>query len=363
MSQSSGWYIVAYKRLLTEKSWHISAVIVLTIILIGIFKIDTNTKKLTNLPDDEDLREGIIEYGREYGGVNGLDIMIRPNQRTSVDGIYRDIVLASDTITKYLTKESVYNLKSVAHVQDWIYYQFGTRDLDMGEAGSVKMNLYNDSVKAGRISGRMKDLGRTHRMDIEKRLWPLLSSLSVKYNLEFVITGEDYLNDLAHSYRIKEMLLGLILSIFIVSLLILIRFKSFFYFLISLLANMLPLFMIAGLMGWLGIELRGSTSILFTIGYAIAVDDTIHFLSELRRNRKKGFGINDAILDTLNNVGSPIYLSSLILSIGFFVLLFSSMWDLAVFGLLIGLFILAAMLCDLLILPFIISKIKVKNND
>ncbi|MGB5386534.1 MAG: MMPL family transporter [Eudoraea sp.] len=359
----SGWYIVAYKRLLAIKSWRISAVIVSIIILIGIFKIDTNTKKLTNLPDEENLREGIIEYGREFGGENGFDIMIRPNQKTSVDGIYRDIVLASDTITKYLIKEGVYNVKSVAQVQDYLYDQFGKRDLVMGEAGSIKMNLYNDSVKAGRISGRMKDLGRTYRMDIEKRLRPLLSSLSFKYNLEFFITGEDYLNDLAHSYRIKEMFIGLLFSIIIVSLLISLSFKSFFYFLISFLANMLPLLMIAGLMGWLGIELRGSTSILFTIGYAIAVDDTIHFLSELRRNRKKEFGINDAILDTLNNVGSPIYLSSLILSIGFFVLLFSSMWDLAIFGLLIGLFILAAMLCDLLILPFIISKIKVKNND
>ncbi len=64
MLPRSAWYIVAYKRLLAIKNWHISALIISIIILIGIFKIDMNTKKLTNLPDEENLREGIIEYGR-----------------------------------------------------------------------------------------------------------------------------------------------------------------------------------------------------------------------------------------------------------------------------------------------------------
>lgn len=357
--QSFSWYTIVYTKFLSSKIWRVGAAIVSIIILLGIFKIDTNAKKLTNLPDTEGLKTGIVKYGNAYGGANGFDILIRANQKENAT--YKDVLVAADSITKLLMNLGMNNVKSVAQVQEYIYTRFGKSDLKMGEAGSVRLNLYNTTEKVGRISGRVNDLGRIDRRAVEDNLQPLLTSLASKYNLEFVFTGEDHLNDLAHSYRIKEMFSGLILSIGIVSLLILVRFKSLYYFFISLLANLLPLLFIAGLMGWLRIELRGSTSILFTIGFAIAVDDTIHFLSELKRNRKKAFTMKESVLDTLRNVGSPIYLSSLILSIGFFVLLFSKLWDLAIFGLLIGLFILAAMLCDLVILPLILSY-KIKNN-
>lgn len=348
-------FIALYKKLLSRKGLRMQMGIALSLILLGVFQMDINTKKLTNLPDVNNLKKGILKYGENYFGVAGFDLMIHSNQKGRE---YKNALIASDTISKYLEQQGITNIRSVAAVQNWIYTQFGRTDLDLGQTGSEKLQLYSDTEKLALVSGRMEDIGRIKREEIKRGMRPLLSSLAAEFQLDFVFTGEDYLNNLAHSYRIREMLLGLALSILLVSLVILIWFKSWTYFFISFIINMLPLLMVAGLMGWFKIELRGSSSLLFTIGYAIAVDDTIHFLSEYRRNASRFPGRSENILTTFAQVSNPIFFSSLILSTGFIVLLFSSMWDLFVFGLLIALFVMIAMFCDLIVLPLLIYYLK-----
>ena len=354
-SHTSRRFISLHGQLVSRNGSGVAIAGIVGIVLIGLFRMDVNTRKLTNLPDVDQLRTGILRYGDAFGGVTGFDLMIASNQQGQE---YKNALIASDTLSKYLEAQGVTNIGSVAAVQNWVNREFGRADLNMGQRGSEQLYLYNGEAHMALVSGRMADIGRIQREEIKNRMGPLLASLGSTYQLDFTFTGEEYLNNLAHSYRIREMLVGLAISVLLVSFVILVWLRSWFYFFISFVANILPLLAVAGLMGWFHIELRGSSSLLFTIGYAMAVDDTIHFLSAYRRNRKVGTDTLKDIGKTLSQVASPIFYSSLLLCVGFMVLLFSSMWDLFVFGLLIALFVMIAMICDLIILPLLLYYFK-----
>jgi hypothetical protein len=107
-------------------------------------------------------------------------------------------------------------------------------------------------------------------------------------------------------------------------------------------------------MGWLGIGLKLSTAIIFTIAFGIAVDDTIHFLSRLYRERQKGNTQEEALSATYASTGGAILLTSVILVLGFGVLLFSSFATTFYTGLFVSLALLFAVIADLILLPILL---------
>ena len=109
--------------------------------------------------------------------------------------------------------------------------------------------------------------------------------------------------------------------------------------------------MIAGLMGYTGIDLKVSTSIIFTIAFGIAVDDTIHFVSRLRLELAKGRSRQYAIKRSFIGTGKAIIITSLILIAGFLTLILSTFKGTFYTGALLSLTLLFAVLVDLLLLP------------
>jgi predicted RND superfamily exporter protein len=151
---------------------------------------------------------------------------------------------------------------------------------------------------------------------------------------------------------------GLLIAILMVAIIMGFLFRNFSIVIITLLVNILPLVIVAGLMGFLGIELRGTSSIIFTIGFVIAVDDTIHFLNKYRLELQKGHSVSNAIQITLRESGKAILLTSIILFGGFFTLIHSDFWDVYVHGILVSFMLLFALLTDLFLLPVLLLKFK-----
>jgi len=124
---------------------------------------------------------------------------------------------------------------------------------------------------------------------------------------------------------------------------------------ISLLPNILPLFIILGFLGWLGIPLQPSIIIIFSIVYGIAVNDTIHFIARFAFERR-GRSTSAATEAALSATAAPMVASSAVLVVGFAVLTFSEFLGLAYLGLLLGLGIFAALIADLLLLPLALKR-------
>jgi hypothetical protein len=123
--------------------------------------------------------------------------------------------------------------------------------------------------------------------------------------------------------------------------------------LLSLIPNLFPLVLNFGVMGMLRIPLDTSTALISVVALGIAVDDTIHFLTEYNTLRNSGLERVEALEQVMLRKGKPILTTSLILCIGFGVLVFSNFVPTFYFGLLSALVMLTALAGDVLLLPAI----------
>jgi hydrophobe/amphiphile efflux-3 (HAE3) family protein len=152
----------------------------------------------------------------------------------------------------------------------------------------------------------------------------------------------------------KSILLSLILIFSIMFLM----FLSGKVGLIALVPNCFPIIMNFGIMGWMGIPLSTSTSLIASIAIGLAVDDTIHYLHRYNNEFKKDLDKDRALRDTVKSVGKPIIFTTLTISVGFFVLMFSHFSPTAIFGFLMVVTMLAALIGDLILLPALMLHVE-----
>ena len=167
-------------------------------------------------------------------------------------------------------------------------------------------------------------------------------------------TGTANLIDLNNRFLASDMVIGLLIAFAVVALIVGILFRSLRMVLVSLVPNMLPLIFIAGFMGAMDIDLKVSTSIIFTIAFGIAVDDTLHFLAKYRLLLSQGVTPLWALRRTFVSTGKAIIVTSIILCGGFATLMLSSFEGTFHIGLLVSLTLAFAVLVDLALLPLLL---------
>jgi predicted RND superfamily exporter protein len=153
---------------------------------------------------------------------------------------------------------------------------------------------------------------------------------------------------------VKSLTLTLILIIAAMSLLFLSAKVGF----LAIIPNLFPIVISFGLMGWLGIELSVATSLIASIAIGLAVDDTIHYLVRYNHEFKKDLDKDRALRDTIYGVGRPIIFTTLAISLGFSVLIFSHFKPTAVFGLLMVATMVSSLAGALLILPSVMLHVE-----
>jgi uncharacterized protein len=154
--------------------------------------------------------------------------------------------------------------------------------------------------------------------------------------------------------QIKSLSFALI-SIFIIMSVL---FTSIRVGLLSMVPNMLPILINFGIMGWFGIPLSSVTSLLASIAIGISVDDTIHYMARYNSEFKKDWDKNRAMKDTLHSAGKPIVFTSIILSLVFSTMMISGFQPTMMFGLLIMITMVTALVSNVLVLPILMMKIE-----
>ena len=129
--------------------------------------------------------------------------------------------------------------------------------------------------------------------------------------------------------------------------------------LIALVPNIFPIVINFGIMGWFGVELSMVTSLIASIAIGLAVDDTIHYLVRYNREFKTDLDEKRAIRETLTRVGRPITFTTVTICVGFSILIFSSFKPTAIFGVMMVITSLAALVGDLIVLPSLIQHVEV----
>ena len=172
-----------------------------------------------------------------------------------------------------------------------------------------------------------------------------LSNLMVLYN-----------NMLQSLFNSQISTLGI--SVLILSVMFFVLFRSFKIVLIALLANVIPISLLFGIMGWLNIPLDIMTITIAAIAIGIAVDDTIHFIHRFEDEFKLDHDYVNAMRRAHNGIGHAMYYTTLIIVIGFSILMLSNLVPTIYFGLLTVIIMINVLAADLLLLPKLLLMFK-----
>ncbi|MEZ4771929.1 MAG: MMPL family transporter [Bacteroidia bacterium] len=220
---------------------------------------------------------------------------------------------------------------------------------------ALSKTLTDSSMQVTRISASVRDIGS---LEMEKLVDSVRKDVDAIFDPEkfdVAITGTTQIFIKANDALIQNLLQSLAIAFVVIAIMMGLLFRSFRMVAISLIPNILPLLMVAGIMGFVGIALKPSTALVFGVAFGIAVDDSIHFLARYRLARKLGDTVNDAISNSFNDTGVSMIYTSVILFVGFVCFTASDFGGTQALGLLTSLTLGIALFSNLLFLPSLLA--------
>ena len=186
----------------------------------------------------------------------------------------------------------------------------------------------------------------------EKDFLPNLRKAINREYFDVIYTGVSVVASDGTRYLVNNLISSLIFAIICIGVLMALLFRSWRMVLISMIPNIIPLIVTAGIMGFFGIPLKASTLLIFSIAFGISIDDTIHFLSKYRQELKnKHWDIKNCVLLAVRESGLGMFYTSIVLFCGFSVFAFSQFGGTQALGILISITLLVAMVNNLVLLP------------
>lgn len=177
---------------------------------------------------------------------------------------------------------------------------------------------------------------------------------------EVTITGTTILSADLTDKIVYSLAWSIGIALIAISFIMTLLFKNIRMVFISLIPNIMPLIVVAGIIGFFGINIKPSTAVIFTIALGIAVDDSIHFLARFRLEYMRSRAMFPALTATTIRTGRAIIVTSLVLIAGFGTLISSAFTSTAMMGILVCATIFTALIADLFILPALFYKLKPK---
>lgn len=350
--------------------------VVVLISLAGMSKIEQKNKLLEELPADSPLLGEIDYFNKNFIGTRPFEMAL--TLKEDISFFENDVLLEIDKLDKYL--QDMYKVEFLispsmmvkkinldVHNGDTSYFKIPKESILNSYTSSFESKRFerelqpfiDNSINMARISGRVEDYGSVYFNESNKRLEEYFTESGLINYFNYKLTGSAYLIDRSNEVLTSNLLWGLLSAFGLIALLVGSIFKSFKMVSVVLIVNIIPLIAIAGIMGFMGIDLKISTSVIFTIAFGIAVDDTIHFMSKYRLEMYNKSTIS-ALKITYLSTGRAIILTTIILIGGFFSLLFSDFMGTYYIGLLVSGTLVFALIIGLLVLPFLLYLIRDK---
>jgi uncharacterized protein len=191
-------------------------------------------------------------------------------------------------------------------------------------------------------------------LDTEFYSYPVVSYEPVDSNSEVdvYLTGTSIIFLKGNSYLVKNLLSSLIVAFIIIGLIMATLFVSLRMIVISLIPNIIPLLITAGIMGHFHVALKPSTVLVFSVAFGIAVDFTIHFLSKYRMELKRNnYNMPNAVASALKETGVSMIYTAIILFFGFIIFANSKFGGTIALGVFTSITLVVGLMCNLILLP------------
>lgn len=349
----------------------IASLLFLVVGLFGLSKLEIDAYLVNDLPNDNQVKADFVFFDREFVGSKPFTLSMWLTDSTQK--IYsKEIIIQIDQVEGAIRKHmNVGDLVSPATVVRFANqsmhkgasksYQLPESDREWQKAlkwiGQMhpeqRQKKVSDRFQA-QITGFYKDLGSKDAAAKQKKLMQHLDQIIDPDLLGYRLTGTSLLVDKSHELLSLNLIKGLLIAMGIVALIVGIMFRSVRMIVITLVPNLLPLLLIAAIMGFFQIPLSLSTSVIFAISFGIVVDDTIHFLSQFKSEMQSGKPKAYAIKAAYYSSGHAIVTTTFVLTCGFLIFCFSNFNTSFYMGLFVSLSFVAALVADLVLLPLLI---------
>lgn len=361
---------------------------VVAVSIAGTFRLKTLGFIVDDLPKEDKLYTDLRFFEKNFEGVMPLEILVDTKKKRGV--INLETLMKIDSLSQFLNGiPDVARPLSIAEGLKFAKQAFFEGDSNSysmpssydlpalaqylslkGEGGSSKnsfarlVSTFMDSNRQqARISVSMADVG-------SKRLPQILDSVGARVNQLFgdekyavQLTGTSVTFLEGSKYIINGLKDSILWAFVLIAFCMLYLFRSARILLCSLIPNIIPLLITAGLMGWAGIPLKPSTVLVFSVALGIAIDVTIRFLVNYKQELPRhNFDMKKTVIETIHSTGISIIYTSLVLIAGFIIFCFSGFDGTKALGWLTSLTLVIATLTNLVLLPAIlISFVKMKK--
>ena len=243
-----------------------------------------------------------------------------------------------------------------------ILAQYARNSIEVNDNLALSKSLADSSMKITRISASIKDIGSIKMEALTDSIEADVDSIFDPEKYDVYVTGTSQIFTKNNEALIENLLMSLFIAFCVIAVVMGLLFRSWRMVVISLIPNLFPLLMVAGLMGFLGIALKPSTALVFGVAFGIAVDDSIHFLARYRQARKSGDSIKDAVSNSYADTGVSMIYTSIILFFGFVAFTASDYGGTKALGMLTSLTLAIAMFSNLLFLPSLLLTFDREDN-
>ena len=188
--------------------------------------------------------------------------------------------------------------------------------------------------------------------DVEKRVERTFGA-----EVGTTVTGMMTLFARTFSGAMRSALKSYVVALVVITVLMIILIGNLKLGFLSMLPNLTPILITAGMMGWLSLPFDMSTMLVFSVAIGLAVDDTIHFMHNFKRYHDQTGETREAVRLTLRTAGRAMLVTSVVLSLGFFIFMLASIVNVFYFGLLTGIAVVLALLADFLMAPALMALV------
>jgi predicted RND superfamily exporter protein len=326
----------------------IAAVGCVATLLLGLASVglDADNRVVDSLPRGAAASQTLASVDRDFGGVMGVDVVVRwPEGFGWVDA---PVLEALGQVHEVLGKSGgITRAISLATVADTLP-QRARRRLDAADF----RDLVDEDNRMAIVRARVSDLGSRTLEGVYDRIDTGLASLAaVRPGWTFELAGMSVVSARNIRQLVHDLGSSLMLEVAVIGGILALAFRSPLAGIVSLIPNVFPLAVLGTLLVGFGKSLDPATVIVFNVCLGLAVDDTVHVLAALQRQRREGLSIATAVRRAVVETGNAVVLGGVVLAIGFAAVTVSSVPALSRFGMLACAAVVAATVAELIFLP------------
>jgi len=361
--------------------------IVVAISVAGIFRLRSEGFIVDDLPKTDKIYTDLKFFEKNFKGVMPLEIVIDTRQKNGLRKNTLQTFAAIDSLSAYIAalpetgkplsiveglkfaRQAYYdgdssnyglpNSFDISFLSSYLNTKADTASGKTNSMNSLLSSFMDSSRQKARISVNMADIGSKRLPAFLQRIQEQANHYfdSTKYSVELTGASVTFLE--GSSFIIKGLKDSVIWAFSLIALCMLYLFRSFRILLCSLIPNVIPLVITAGVMGWVGVPLKPSTVLVFSIALGIAIDITIRFLVNYKQEQKgSGQSQKQLVINTIHSTGISIIYTSLVLIAGFIIFCFSGFGGTQALGWLTSLTLVVATFTNLTLLPALLISIR-----